>query len=309
MELRKILASEYIQICRPSFSKLAVYYTRILSRDNYDAFVSVEAGNVLGIVFTESFAQDRSSIKYIFVKAEFRNKGIAQRLLQYVLSKFWDDNIPYICMEFTTETAQPMEHIAKKIGFYVYKESVSVVNHNNVRNRAVFKEYMDLSGHKLERFMLRRNFTIKSFAAATEQELADIKRNIGIGYPKYLDPFNMKYQRIDQGSFLVLKNNNVVGYLALGNIDGDQGLVEISCRACLSEYQNTGVGIWILLSALEYVASYTNIKKVIFNIDAKDTKLTNMLGKVPVSFPDSMEQRLIALEIYKDSVKGYDYEI
>lgn len=300
MKIEKLLEGEQLKLAGKGFTRLVLFYERMARRGFYSTFAAVENTEILGVLFASNFSRPTGNIKYVFVKEHSRNKGIAQALLRNALLSFWDGGSKSVCMEVPVNISESLENIAEKIGFYKKKESISVVNPNNSETRAVFKDYMETTGEKLEKFMLRRKFFIKPFSDATVQELDALCTQVGNGYPSYLDPFHMEHERVDDGSFLVLKNNHVVGYLALGKIKGQESVVEVSCRACLPEYQNTGVGVWTLLKSLEYIAEHPNIiKKVVFNIDAKDVKLTNMLGKVPVSFPGNFEQRLVMLCIDK----------
>lgn len=293
IKIRKLAGNEDLQLVKHGFDKLAVYYGRKAAEVGYSIFIAEDEGQVVGILAADKMGEKVGLIKYIFVTVGRRSNGIGRMLLNKAVTLFWESGSRSVCMEFIVAKTQWMKDLACSEGFEIIKESFSVINTSNYENRALFRRYMETIGCKLEKFMLKRGFKIKAFNYASEQEIYLLKEQIGYGYPQYLDPFAMERKRIDEGSFLVLKNGKVVGYLALGKISGPEMAVEISCRACLKEYENTGVGVWPLLKALEYIVTVPQeIKKVIFNIDAADKKLTNMMGKMPVSFPGSFSSKL-----------------
>lgn len=303
MKIRKLAVNEDLQLVKYGFDKLAVYYGRIAAEAGYSIFIAEDEGQIVGILVADKMGEQVGLIKYIFVTAGWRNNGIGRMLLKKAVTLFWESGSQSVCMEFIVAKTQWLKDLACSEGFNIIKESFSVINTSNYENRVLFRHYMETIGCKLEKFMLKRDFKIKAFNYASKQEIYLLKQQIGCGYPQYLDPFALERKRIDEGSFLVLKNGKVVGYLALGKIPGLEMAVEISCRACLKEYQNTGVGVWTLLKTLEYIVTVPQeIKKVIFNIDAADKKLTNMLGKMPVSFPGSFSSKLTTF--YKN--KGDD---
>lgn len=281
-------------------SNLFLYYAKNALKGECEVFVAVDdCEQYGGAVFGEIGADGVGMIKYISVKKEMRNQGVAQKLLLYAAENFFAQGCHSVALEFVVEKNAALRRIVEKSGFYVKKESISVINTSTPHTRSIFHKYMAEEGDRLDSFMKKRRFVIKNFCEADAENLRQIKDEIGKAYPSYLDPFSERRKRIDEGSFLVIKNEKTVGYLALTELPNNPQVAEVSCRACLDSYKNTGVGVWTLLKTLEYVAaSPGKIKKVIFNIDADDKKLTNMLGKLPVSFPGSKEIKLTTF--YKD---------
>lgn len=281
-------------------SNLFQYYLQRALQGQCQVFAAADAGEeYVGIAFGEIASDGVGMVKYISVKSEMHGRGVAQKLILYAAEKFFAQGCHAVAIEFIAEQNEALRRLVEKAGFYVKKESISVINTSTPYTRSIFHKYMENEGQRLDCFMRKRRFTIKNFCEAAPENLQQIKDEIGKEYPDYLDPFSSKNRRIDEGSFLVIKEGQTVGYLALTELPHNPGVTEVSCRACLERYRNTGVGVWTLLKTLAYVAaSPAKIKKVIFNIDAADKKLTNMLGKLPVSFPGSKEIKLTTF--YKD---------
>lgn len=203
-------------------------------------------------------------IKSLFVKKQFRRKGVATTLVKEFLQKLKLKKCKTIT--FTTVTSQKsideFSSLLVPMGFSPLNKLTSVYKFNAKELLATSK-IIKVASSGL--FRLPKNIHIVSMDKICPKTLESLKEKRGIDYPDGLSPFANEHSlKIDSSFFAITDENEIVGWLTAFSAPGN--IILYRSHFVKEEYRRHAVGFFLFNEAVKNHAENNLGKACLFAI-------------------------------------------
>jgi len=151
---------------------------------------------------------------YLYVLEAYRRKGVAGALLKGMIrqAKRLDRKL-YLRIIKENDYADVLKKLADQNNFqenhvtHIYSSGSKQDFHHH------WMELVNSKGEKVYQKLLQKGYETKSFDSVPDEVLQRLKKEIGVKFPHYLNPFTLS-DRNDEWSFITFQGNKPVAYSA-----------------------------------------------------------------------------------------------
>ncbi|MCC8166016.1 MAG: GNAT family N-acetyltransferase [Planctomycetes bacterium] len=234
-----------------------------------------------GLLMTSSPSANRARIEYVFTREPFRRRGVARDLLRTALAAFSGVECVEAAVSASGGYADAAETLLGREGFSHYSSTITILHPVNQVTRASVDEFITARGGPLVHRLTRKGFRVLSFAESGEDELAQLRRDIGVHFPAVMDPFRVK-DPLPELSFLCVREGTVYGYCLL-HLAGED-TAEVACIAVRYGHERLGAALAAYCRSLEGLRRQNRLGRVLFSFDSHNAEMMRLYRRGVISF-------------------------
>ena len=273
LEIKPIKYSEYKEFAEFT-TGMCDYFARRVIRENgimLGCYVEYKPAAIAMI----SLNSKSITIYYVNVKESFRKKGLATKLILEAVGIGRQHNKKIIESELVLQHSfgEVLQHILIQSGFSKQLEFICYNTLVNEENQRIWQEFMNKKGQRMIDFAKKRGFTLASFKDVNENILSKIRYGMGTLFPKNLDPFSLKQDLIEDISFIAIKDNNPVAYIAMDYLNKELNVASAAYSAVATNYRKTPAFCLVLFETINIMLAHKNIYKVSSCVSANNKRM------------------------------------